>query len=116
MRDSFTHDKHLVEPQGYAEIVEDLTALTDPKTDWNKFQESHDEKFVEIKAQDNGYLPIEIEHFVVLPKSHFNVYIKIGSGNYIKIVNAGETVMKDFFDKYSSKGFTEVHLPLAEHE
>lgn len=116
LKDHFNHDRHLSEPKTYKEIVTVFKDLTDKKIDWSKIQESHDEKFVEVKIQDKDFLPIEIDQFLVLPKSHFNVFIRIGAGNYIKIVNSGEAGTKDILDRYKDKGFTDIYLPLTEHE
>lgn len=116
LKEHFNHDRHLSEPRSYKELITVLKAFVEKKIDLNNIQESHDEKFVEIKLQDKDFLPIEIDEFLVLPKSHFNVFIRIGSGNYIKIVNAGESGTKDVLERYKTKGFTEIFLPLTEHE
>lgn len=116
LKDHFNHDRHLSEPKSYKELISVLRTFTESKIDLNKIQESHDEKFVEIKVLDKDFLPIEIDEFLVLPKSHFNVFIRIGSGNYIKIVNAGESGTKEIFERYKAKGFTEIYLPMSEHE
>lgn len=116
IRGELNSERIIVEPKSYEEIVNVLRPFVEKRADWKSYQESKDEKFVELSVADGDFLRINIKDFMILPKAHFNLYIKIGQGNFIKIVNAGEENVEDILAKYSGKGFPHVYIPVTEHE
>jgi putative nucleotidyltransferase with HDIG domain len=105
-----------MEPKSYRAIIQAVVPMVDKKADWKTYEVSNDEKFVELAIADGDFLRVNIKDFMILPKSHFNLYIKIGPGNFIKIVNAGEEHVEEILNKYSEKGFPHVFIPKEEHE
>lgn len=112
----FNSDKTLIEPKSYRDIIEAVTDLISKRPDWKSFEFSHDKKFVEIKLKDEDYIGIGINDFMLLPQSPFNVFIKIGPGNFIKVFNAGDKSEEEVIDRYRQKGIGQVFLPTQEHK
>lgn len=116
LQDLFTTEKILINPKSYKDLLDAIKDILEKKPSWQEFEESHDQKFVEIKLSDSDFVSIPIKSFVFLPKSHFNLFIKIGADNFVKVLNAGDQFEQDVINKYSDKGFTHVHMPKAEHQ
>lgn len=116
LRGHFNPDKTIITPHSYKEILNFVRPLFEQKANWKEFEISHDEKFVELQLIDTEYVAIELKDFMVFPQSYFNIYIKIGQGNFIKVVNAGDESAKDIIDRYAEKGVEFLYLPLKEHE
>lgn len=58
---------------------------------------------VEVDLPDDKFSSIKIEEFYAAQAMLFNVYIKIGSGKYLKILNQGDTFSKERIDKYKNE-------------
>ncbi len=111
----FNSDRTLTEPKSYKEIIKSVIELILKRPDWKNFEVSHDEKFVELKLKEEEFIGIGIDQFMLLPQSPFNVFIKIGKGNFIKVINAGDKGEEEVIDRYRQKGIGEVFLSLEEH-
>jgi putative nucleotidyltransferase with HDIG domain len=109
-------DKHLIEPKSYKQILLSLKPFLEKRADWKQVEEDGKEKFVELQLIDAEYISVTLKDFMIFPKSYFNIFIKIGPGNYIKIVNAGDESGSETIDRYAQKGFNMLYLPLKEHE
>ncbi len=58
---------------------------------------------VEVKASDDEFVEIKIEEFYSSKAVLFNVFIKLSSGRYVKILHAGDSFQKDRIDKYKKE-------------
>lgn len=116
LRGHFNCDRNIMTPKSYKEVLDVIKPLINRRADWKQFEASKDEKFVELKLLDAEYVPMNLKDFMIFPQSYFNIYIKIGQGNYVKIVNAGDEGTKDIINRYSDKGIQQIFLPLKEHE
>lgn len=116
LRSHFENAVNIREPKNYEALISLAMKFIDKKADWKNYVESHEQKFIELKLVEDEYIPIDLKDFMIFPKSFFNLYIKIGDQNFIKVVNAGEEGAKEIIDRYAAKGFELLYLPLVEHE
>jgi putative nucleotidyltransferase with HDIG domain len=116
LRGHFKGDRVINRPERYEDILSVVKKFVEKKADWKDFEENHDEKFVELNIKESEYISVLLNDFMIFPKSYFNVYIKIGRGNFIKIVNAGDVGAREIINRYSDKGFSHLYLPIIEHE
>lgn len=58
---------------------------------------------VEVSADDAKFTSIKIEEFVAGKNVLFDVYVRLSSGRYVKILHAGDTFSKDRINKYKEK-------------
>lgn len=116
LRGHFKPDKNIVAPKSYKEVLSFVRPLFEQRANWKEFEVSKDEKFVELQLVETEYVAMELKDFMIFPQSYFNIYIKIGQGNFIKIVNAGDESAKDIIDRYAEKGVQNLYLPSKEHE
>ncbi|MBL7664501.1 MAG: HD domain-containing protein [Bacteriovoracaceae bacterium] len=63
-----------------------------------------DTKDKEIQENDIAFVPIKIQNFITGQYSYFDVYIKINSNKYIKIVAAGDDFDFERIKKYNLRG------------
>jgi hypothetical protein len=63
------------------------------------------------RADDSGFLAIRAETFVSGSKSLFDVYVRVGTGRYLKILKSGDDFSKDRVGMYLGKGVTHFHVP-----
>lgn len=109
-------DQVIEKPKSYAGFVDIIKEKLTLKYNWGEFQASAEEKFVELQLEDKKYISTPIDEFVLTAKSYFNIHIRLGSSRYIKILNAGDEIKKEFLDTYSEKGITHLYIPITEHE
>jgi putative nucleotidyltransferase with HDIG domain len=57
----------------------------------------------EVTEADNDFTKIKIEEFYSAQAVLFNIYIKLESGRYLKILNTGDSFSKDRIDKYKNE-------------
>lgn len=57
----------------------------------------------EVDVPDEKFTKIKIEDFYAAQAMLFNVYIKLGAGKYLKILNQGDAFSKDRLDKYKNE-------------
>lgn len=67
---------------------------------------------VERNADDKGFLAIRAETFISGSKSLFDVYVRLGTGRFLKILKAGDDFSKERVDMYLGKGVTHFHIPI----
>ncbi len=103
-------------PQSYMELVKYVMGQVNEVHDWRKTQNDGIEKEKEIQLQEEKYIGSSIRDFIMTPKSFFNIYIRLSPGKFIKIMNAGDDISQQEFDRYRSKGIDEFFVPIEEHE
>ena len=92
---------------GYTEI-NDFVSFIDSQQDFNdlvaNLKETPKEERTDgpINSEDSEFVEIPIDHFFSTAKNIFDVFIKIGSGKYIKILHKG-----DQFDQTEVKKYKE---------
>jgi putative nucleotidyltransferase with HDIG domain len=57
----------------------------------------------EVSEGDGEFTRIKIEEFYSAQAVLFNIYIKLDSGRYLKILNTGDSFSKDRIDKYKNE-------------
>ena len=66
---------------------------------------------VEVKVEDSHFVEIRISEFYSSKAVLFDIFIKLASGRYIKILHAGDTFSKERLDKYETdKGVTHLYF------
>lgn len=102
-------------PKDYMDFVKVVQSHLGEVQDWRKTQNDGNEKEIEITSQDENYIEISMRDFVITPKSYFNFYLRLSSGRYIKIYNAGDALTSEEVDRYRAKGIDEFYVPKEEH-
>lgn len=102
-------------PNSFEEFVVELNK-TFTRESWNDISATAEEKFKELTAPDDAYIPTSIVDFSYTEKSFFNLFIKLSPSKFIKIVNAGDPVQESLLEKYLEKGFTDLYIREEEHK
>lgn len=55
---------------------------------------------VSVEAEDNKFTSIKVDEFISGKTVQFDIFIRLGSGHYIKILHAGDSFSKERIDKY----------------
>jgi len=76
-------------PKTYSQLIIEMDNLFKSKESWTDVKASNEAKNVELQLAENGYIPTLLSEFILTPNSFFNVYLKIGSSKYIKVLNSG---------------------------
>lgn len=58
---------------------------------------------VEVSEQDEQFTAVPIDEFFSSQAVLFDIFIKLGSGRYIKILHAGDSFTKERIDKYKNE-------------
>lgn len=72
-----------------------------------KFQDKIDS---ELTIEDAEFVPIRAEDFLSGSKSFFDLYVRLSSGRYIKILQSGDTFSSERVSSYLKKGVTQFFL------
>lgn len=63
-----------------------------------------------VGVEDTAFLPILAEHFLSGTTSFFDIYLKLASGRYIKILKAGDSFSTERIGSYLKKGIVSFYL------
>lgn len=63
-----------------------------------------------VSAEDAGFVPIPAEGFVSGSKSAFDVFVRLSSGRYLKLLKAGDGFTPDRLENYTKKGVTHFYI------
>jgi response regulator RpfG family c-di-GMP phosphodiesterase len=88
-------------PQDIKKILEGHQSLQDIVTNLPKKDGISEEQLVE--SQDAQYTSIHIDDFYSSKNVLFDVFIKLGSNKYLKILHTGDTFSKERLDKYKNE-------------
>ena len=77
---------------------------------------SKEEKNIELDLLSDGYVPTSLTDFVLTPKSFFNIFIKLGSNKFIKVLNSGDALNQELLQTYANKGVTHLFISTEEHK
>ena len=64
----------------------------------------------EASGSDADFIPIRAEDFISGTKSFFDVYVKLGTGRLIKLLQAGDGFTVDRLENYLKKGVTHFYI------
>ena len=65
---------------------------------------------------DDAYVSIRAQDFLAGSKSFFDVYVRLASGKYLKLLQAGDSFTPDRLDNYIQKGVTHFYIRKEAHE
>lgn len=103
-------------PKTYLDLAKHFKAKVSENHDWRKNKDDGQAKNEEIQAEEIKFIGLPLRDFVITPKSYFNTYLKLSSGRFIKIINAGDELTGDFIKHYRDKGVEDFFVPKEEHE
>ncbi len=103
-------------PKDFQEILTKFKELFKKDDRWDGISPSPEAKDVELELKEKDYIPMRIEDFILTDKSFFNVFIKLSSNRFVKILNVGDAIDKEFISNYSAKGIKELYLPESEQK
>ncbi len=103
-------------PKAYMDLAKHFKAKVSENHDWRKNKDDGQAKDQEFQAEDLKFIGLPIRDFIVTPKSYFNTYLKLSSGRFIKIINAGDELTVEFIKHYRDKGIEDFFVPKEEHE
>lgn len=64
----------------------------------------------ELTIEDQAFIPIRATDFISGSKAYFDVYVRISSGKYLKILQAGDSFTFDRLMNYLNKGVKHFYL------
>ncbi len=102
-------------PKTFMDLAKHFQAQISGAHDFRKTQDDGQTKDNEFNAEEAKFIGLPIRDFVVTPKSYFNTYLKLSSGRFIKIINAGDELTSDFIKRYREKGVEDFYVPKEEH-
>lgn len=108
--------KILRSPVKYSALTCEIDELFSSKESWVGVEASKDAKNVELDLVVDGYIPTLLSEFVLTPNCFFNIYIKLGTSKFIKVLNAGDPLNDDLLQTYAKKGVTHLFISVEEHK
>jgi len=99
--------KCLEKPVTYGQLMDlvmPAQLLVDPKEALREAAPSADKVDQELTAQDAEFVPIRAENYIAGTVSYFDVYVRLSSGRYVKILQAGDEFSADRVANYLRKG------------
>ncbi len=112
----FTNLYILTKPTDFQQIAEEFKKIFKKDDRWDSITPSPEAKDVELELKDKDYVPLRLEDFILTDKSYFNIFIKIGTTRFVKILNVGDAIDKEFLSNYQAKGISQLYLPQAEQK
>ncbi len=103
----------LARPISYSEIVSLVAPLAlsfDAKAALERARANPDAVGQLAQTSDEGFIAIRAEDFLSGSKSFFDVYVRLNSGRYIKLLQAGDSFTLDRIENYLKKGLTHFHI------
>jgi HD-GYP domain-containing protein (c-di-GMP phosphodiesterase class II) len=58
---------------------------------------------VEVQAADKDFCSIPIDEFISLKSVHFDIFVKLSSGRYVKILHAGDNFSQERINSYKNE-------------
>lgn len=102
-------------PKTYLDLINAIRDTVLKGEQWSGVQASAEEKFEEVTLEDKDYISCPLTEFVITRKSLFNIFIRLGPGRFIKILNAGDPIEAEFLDGYKKKNVTQLFIKVDEH-
>ena len=86
------------------ELLKPVQEIFDPAAAGKFANDTLESAAFERGAEDASFVPIRADHFVCGTKSFFDIYARLGSGHYIKLLKAGDDFSPDRIERYLRKG------------
>ena len=105
--------KAMPKPLNYGDILGQISpnvAIFDTGNALDVAKQNKDQVGAEIDGEDAGFSPIRTENFLAGTKSFFDIYVRLGSGRYLKLIQAGDAFAIDRVTSYIKKGVTHFYL------
>jgi hypothetical protein len=93
-----------------AELVAPPAMAFDPGAALEAAKAHADQLDQEMTADDAGFVPIRATDFLSGGKSFFDLYVRLSSGKYVKILQAGDVFAADRLGNYLKKGVVYFYL------
>lgn len=101
-------------PESYGDLLKYFKKITEEK--WVTVEATPEEKNTEIEKEETDFIKTPLKEFVFTEKSMFNLYIRIGSKRFVKIVNVGDPVLNETLENFDRKGISEIYIPTSEYD
>jgi hypothetical protein len=105
--------KKVQKPVGYDEIIKLVTPSVmyfDPKVAIKVGAEDTAPLDTEVDAGDDQFFAVRAENFFSGKTIYFDVYVKVGSGRYLKLLKAGDAFSLERITSYVKKGVAHFYL------
>lgn len=105
--------KALKKPMTYGQmlaLVGPLLATFEPNAALELSKRNKDSLSAEVAANDAQFLPIRANNFLAGSVSFFDVYVRLASGKYLKLLQAGDSFSQERLKTYIEKGVTHFYL------
>ncbi len=105
--------KAFAKPITYSQILEVVGPKVisfDAEATLDAAKKNQDKIGVEVTIDDASFIPIRAEDFLSGSKCFFDVYIRLSSGRYVKMLQAGDQFTTQRISSYLQKGVTSFYL------
>lgn len=103
-------------PKSAKEMLRPLLQRLETQNSWQNVEASEEQKDVTLDVKEEDFLPIPMSDFVFTTKSFFNIFIRLGKGKLVKVLNAGDSVDPLFIGKYIEKGIKQLYIKEEEQQ
>lgn len=97
------------------EILADSKKKFPDTETWKEIAPSPEKLNQEVMLKDADFMSVKLTEFVLTKNSFFNVFIRLGTDKFVKVLNAGDTIDKDFVEKYQGKKVEQLWLKQDEY-
>jgi putative nucleotidyltransferase with HDIG domain len=99
------------------EVAEMLFRIQEGMKKFEQAKESQDiDDGSAEKVNDITFIPIKIQNFITGQKSYFDVYMKLNSHKYVKVIKAGDEIDLERMKKYSLRGVGILYIKKTQQE
>ena len=106
-------EKALPKPLKYSDLmalISPAVAVFDSSSALEASKLHNDALNTEITSEDDEFKPIRAQNFLSGTTSFFDIYVRLGSGRYLKLIQAGDAFSIDRVINYLQKGVTHFYL------
>ncbi len=111
--------KKVQKPITYEEMIKLVTPavmIFDPKAAIQAVEKDQEPVDTEVVAEDSQFFSVRSENFFSGKTIFFDVYIKMASGKYLKLLKAGDAFSIERITSYVKKGVTHFYLKKTTQE
>lgn len=98
------------------DIIAPTLSLFDISKTLNISKLNQDNLDQELVVADDQFIAVRADDFIAGSKSYFDVYVRLGSGRFIKILAGGDSFSSDRVINYLQKGVNYFYLRKEAHE
>jgi HD-GYP domain-containing protein (c-di-GMP phosphodiesterase class II) len=110
---SLTINRSFRKPMTYSQILHATAAAQlsfDSKEALAQAGRNQDALDVETSASEDEFVPILAAHFLAGSASYFDLYVRLPSKRFVKVLKAGDGFSRERLEKYLSKGVAHFYL------